>query len=84
MGLGAIVAGYPKVADASLDLSAMVTDAIELLASTSSVPGLTYDSSAGQYVFVWKTDKSWAGTCKRVTFKLADGTFHYALFKFTK
>jgi hypothetical protein len=38
----------------------------------------------GQYHYVWKTDKAWASTCRRVDLKLVDGTTHSAFFKFTK
>jgi hypothetical protein len=29
--------------------------------------GVRYDEEAGHYVYVWKTDKAWAGTCRRLT-----------------
>jgi hypothetical protein len=47
---------------------------------------LTYDFSANQYVYVWKTDKAWGtpGTCRRLDVKLNDGTTHSAYFKFNK
>jgi len=47
---------------------------------------LTYDLSASQYVYVWKTDKAWGtpGTCRRLDVKLNDGTTHSAYFKFNK
>ena len=45
---------------------------------------LSYDATADQYNYVWKTDKAWAGTCRMLTVTLNDGTTHTALFKFTK
>jgi hypothetical protein len=51
---------------------------------TAGQSSLTYDTSANQYVYVWKTDKSYAGTCRQLQVKLADGTMHTALFNFTK
>ena len=39
-------------------------------------------SGAGQYTYTWKTDASWAGTCRTLTVKLADGSSHVAEFKF--
>jgi len=53
----------------------------ETLSAGSS--GLSYDSLADQYVYVWKTDKSWSG-CRQLTVKLSDGVTHTATFKFTK
>jgi len=47
-------------------------------------PGLTYDASLDQYVFRWKTDRSWAGTCREFRMSLDDGSLHTALFKFTR
>jgi len=46
--------------------------------------GLTYDPVADQYVYVWKTDKSWAGTSRAFVIQLIDGTCHRAYFAFTK
>jgi len=34
------------------------------------------------YVYVWKTDKSWARTCRQLVVKLDDGTSHRANFSF--
>jgi hypothetical protein len=42
--------------------------------------GLTYDS--GQYAYVWKTDRSWAGTCRLVVVTLVDESTHQAMFRF--
>ncbi len=49
-----------------------------------SASSVTYDPIANQYVYVWKTDKAFAGTCCTLQLKLIDGTVHYADFKFTK
>jgi len=49
---------------------------------TNSTSGLIYDSGSGQYSYVWKTDKSWAGTCRQLTLAFKDGTVHTAHFKF--
>ena len=48
------------------------------------MPGLTYDAAADQYVYVWKTDKNWAGKNGTLKVKLADGSVHTAMFNFTK
>ena len=44
--------------------------------------GLTFDAASGQYVYVWKTDASWSGTCRRLVVRLIDGTMHEATFRF--
>ena len=45
---------------------------------------MNYDAATDQYNYVWKTDKSWAGTCRQLVLKLGDGTVKTALFTFTK
>jgi hypothetical protein len=86
-GLSIFAAGYPKVVTVSCPTASATVDAIEetVAASTS---GLQYDSSAnspiGQYIYVWKTDKAWAGTCRRLDVMLSDGTTHSAQFQFKK
>ena len=35
------------------------------------------------YTYVWRTSPSWAGTCRRLTVTLVDGSTHAALFRFT-
>jgi hypothetical protein len=51
---------------------------------TAGGSSLTYDASANQYIYVWKTDKAWASQCRVLEVKLADGTSHYAYFTFSK
>ncbi|WP_413248348.1 PxKF domain-containing protein [Sinomonas flava] len=46
--------------------------------------GLTYDAASGQYTYLWKTDRLWAGKSGTVSVRLADGTVHSAVFSFTK
>jgi hypothetical protein len=44
--------------------------------------GLRADGS--RYTYVWQTDRSWVGTCRKLVLTLADGTTHEALFRFVK
>jgi hypothetical protein len=37
-----------------------------------------------KYTYMWKTDRSWAGTCRKLVLTLADGSTHEALFQFVK
>jgi Bacterial Ig-like domain (group 3) len=76
-GLNIIAAGYPTSQQISCSSTAPV-DVIE--ETTTANQGLTY--GGGQYNYVWKTQKSWAGTCRQFTMRLADSTDHLALFKF--
>jgi serine protease AprX len=54
------------------------TDAIEETV-TAGGSSLSFD---GQYVYVWKTDKAWAGTCRQLVVTLRDNTEHRASFRF--
>lgn len=79
-GLDILADGYPTSHGVACDNNAPVEDVDE--ETTTSPSGLQYDADSGQYVYVWKTQKSWAGTCRQFTLRLADGTDHVALFKF--
>jgi hypothetical protein len=62
--------------------SAVVDTVEETVAGSAS--SLRYDSATGQYIYVWKTERTWAGTCRALSIELTDGTTHRALFKFTR
>ena len=81
-GLGILAAGSPTSVPIACSASDPV-DAIEQTA-TASNSGLSYDAATGQYTYVWKTDKGWAGTCRLLTLTLTDGSVHTVEFKFTK
>ena len=78
--LSIFVAGSPSSAAISCDATAPL-DPVEQTV-TNSTSGLNYDGASGQYTYVWKTDKSWAGSCRQLTVALTDGTVHRANFKF--
>jgi hypothetical protein len=77
-GLSIMAAGSPASVGISCSTSA-AQDAIEETV-TAGQSSLNYGS--GQYVYVWKTDKAWAGTCRQLLVKLVDGSTHTAYFKF--
>jgi hypothetical protein len=79
-GLDIFEAGYPKSQTISCSSSATV-DGIEQTV-TAGGSGLTYDASSGQYTYVWKTDKAWAGSCRQLVLKLKDGSTQRANFQF--
>lgn len=49
---------------------------------TAGSSSLSYDASTDQYVYVWKTNSAWAGTCRQLVIQLNDGSYHRANFKF--
>jgi hypothetical protein len=79
-GLGVIVRGYPTVTQVECNSEAPIGKAME--AATAGNSGLSYDSLSDTYTFVWKTDKSMAGTCQQFTLLLVDGSDHLAYFQF--
>ena len=80
-GLGVIAAGYPTSNQVPCDGG--TGDPVEET-DTAGSSGLHYDAATDEYTFVWKTQKSWAGTCRVLTVKLSDGTIHEALFQFIR
>jgi len=79
-GLNIFAAGYPKVQQVACASGAPI-DEIEQTV-TAGASGLTYDAASGQYSYIWKTDKSWAGSCRQLVVRLVDGTEHIAGFQF--
>jgi probable HAF family extracellular repeat protein len=81
-GPNIFAAGYPKSVVVACDAGAQVDDsAATLIAGTS---GLSYDAQTDQYTYVWKTEKSWAGSCRQLQVQLNDGTTHRANFLFKR
>jgi hypothetical protein len=79
-GLNIFATGYPKSISINCSTGEQ-EDAIELTVNAGG-SSLNYDPTADQYIYVWKTEKSWAGTCRRLEVKLIDDTTHTADFKF--
>jgi hypothetical protein len=81
-GLAIFADGYPSSVGVGCAGSAAVDAVEQTVASDSSK--LTYDAASGQYSYIWKTNKLWAGTCRQLTLTLGDGTTKVANFQFTK
>lgn len=58
-------------------------DAVNETVSAGS-SGLIYDAAAAQYVYVWKTEKAWAGTCRQLSLPFNDGSTRRVNFMFAK
>jgi len=46
-------------------------------------PFSVQEVAQGLYTYVWKTDRTWKGTCRELNLKLADGSNHSVQFRFT-
>jgi hypothetical protein len=83
LGLDVLKSGYPKVTPTTCPGANASIDAIEQTV-TAGGSSLSYDATGGQYIYVWKTDKAWAGKCLQFELGLNDDTPHIALVQFTK
>jgi hypothetical protein len=81
-GLAILAPGYPQSGSISCTADSMEA-AIEEYA-TATVSGLKYDPTANQYIYNWKTATTFAGSCRQLIVKLADGTYHRAEFRFAR
>jgi hypothetical protein len=77
-GLAIFAAGYPRSVQASCS-TGTPQDVIE---ETVTAGGSALSYGNGQYVYVWKTEKSWVGTCRQLQVKFTDGSEHVANFSF--
>ena len=79
-GLGIFAAGSPSSGPYpcnSNDPATVLEDTV-----TAGGSSLGYDPTADQYIYVWKTENGWAGTCRQLVVQLNDGSVHRANFKF--
>jgi Tol biopolymer transport system component len=79
-GLAVFEAGYPASSPIACDATQPGT-VIEGTVNAGS-SSLSYDAASGQYTYVWKTEKSWQGTCRMFVVRLKDGTERLAKFRF--
>jgi uncharacterized repeat protein (TIGR01451 family) len=79
-GLSIFAAGSPYSMTINCDGSLPQSDIEETVNAGSS--SLSYSSTLDQYNYVWKTENSWAGTCRQLVVKLNDGSEHRASFNF--
>ncbi len=79
-GLNIFAPGSPSSGQIACATGAPL-DAIQTTV-TAGGSSLSYDPTTGQYVYVWKTDNAWAGTCRQLDVQLSDGSHHVADFEF--
>jgi YVTN family beta-propeller protein len=79
-GLNIFSSGFPRSQQITCDASATLDGIEETVTAGSS--SLSYDASTDRYVYVWKTAKAWANTCRKLIVQLVDGADHAAYFRF--
>jgi len=79
-GLDVLQGGAATSVAISCDAGA-VLDPVELTVTSPGASVFAYDPLTGQYQFNWKTDKGWAGGCRRLLVRLDDGSVHTADFR---
>ncbi|MCA1817673.1 MAG: PxKF domain-containing protein, partial [Acidobacteria bacterium] len=78
--LNIFLAGSPDSQLIACDTGAPLSDLQDTVTAGGS--SLSYDASSDQYSYVWKTDATWAGTCRQLVLGLNDGSARVAKFKF--
>jgi subtilisin family serine protease len=77
-GLDITATEYPR----SVSVACAAADPTDAIEQTVTAGGSSLSFGSGQYVYVWKTDKAWSGTCRQLVVKLRDNTEHRASFRF--
>lgn len=68
----------------SVPIPCSATDVVDPVESVVTLTGATvfsYDPATAKYQFNWKTEKGWAGSCRRLLVRLDDGSTHTADFQ---
>jgi hypothetical protein len=81
-GMDIFASGSPSSQPETCDPGAPV-DSVELPLLTFH-SSLTYVGLTDTYIYLWKTPKAWANSCRLLTLQFADGTSHSALFSFKR
>lgn len=77
-GLNILAPNNPYTVSLNCNTNDPGVDVVETLTAGSS----SLSFGGDQYNYVWKTESSWAGTCRQLVVTLNDGSVHVANFKF--
>jgi hypothetical protein len=78
-GIGVFAVGSPSSERITCDTQAPLDVVEETVSPGAST--LSYDALADRYLYVWKTDAAWSGTCRQLAVSTVDGGTHLAGFK---
>ncbi|HTO46108.1 MAG TPA: PxKF domain-containing protein [Burkholderiales bacterium] len=81
-GRDVLAAGSRRVRPVDCNASAPVNDVAGGFWAGSN--GLMHFPGTRTYTYLWKTEKSWAGTCQELSLELVDGSVHRAVFRFER
>ncbi|GLC24413.1 hypothetical protein rosag_09260 [Roseisolibacter agri] len=81
-GLAILKSGSPSATTVSCVSEAAQSAVGETVAASGN--SLSYDAATDQYIYVWKSEKGWAGGCRRLDVTLTDGRTKSAFFRFTR
>jgi CSLREA domain-containing protein len=81
-GLAIFAAGYPKTQVIQCSTQIPVDSVEETVIAGSS--SLSYDPATGIYTYIWKTERSWANSCRQISLKFIDGQTYTANFRFIR
>ncbi len=79
-GLSIFAPGYPASGPIQCDASEPAAAIEETVMAGGS--SLSYNASTDQYIYVWKTNKAWKGTCRMLVVGFNDDSQYLAKFAF--
>ena len=79
-GHGVFAPGYPVSAPIACDANEPGSIIEETVTAGGS--SLSYNAATDEYSYIWKTNKTWKGSCRMLVVRFIDGTDHYAKFRF--
>ncbi|HET6594678.1 MAG TPA: PxKF domain-containing protein [Anaerolineales bacterium] len=78
-GLAVFAAGSPS----SLQIQCNTLNPVDNVEETTlGSNSFSYDPATNTYTYIWKTEKSWAGTCRQVSVRFIDGQTYLLNFAF--
>jgi hypothetical protein len=81
-GLSIFAPDYPKSQTIQCSAQSPVDGVEQTVTAGSS--SLSYDPVTGIYTYTWKTDRSWANSCRQIILKFIDGQIYTANFRFIR
>jgi hypothetical protein len=81
-GLSIFADAYPRIQQTQCVTGATLEVIEETV--TAGASSLSYDAVSGRYTYIWKTEKSWAGSCRQLQIRFNDGELYTARFSMAR